>query len=322
MAEKCMVSVPERPERADRSRVGKRKHALYGLLVTLAATTCAVPAPAAPFELPPLIQPASREHHVGKIIWMDLVTPDAEAAKRFYGGLFGWTFRDVSAPLAPYTVALLDGEPVAGLVQRAEPPGDRHQPAWLTFIAVKDVDAVTRLAVAHGGKLLSAPHSYPKRGRQAVLSDPDGAIFSVLASSSGDPPDVMAAPGDWIWSSLITRDPDKEAAFYQTLFGYEVFDSDSADDANPLVLSTDGYARASANLQPGDSAKRHPHWLNYVRVTDAAAAAARATQLGGRVLVEPRVDPQGARLAVVADPTGAPVGLLEWTEDASKGGAP
>jgi hypothetical protein len=39
--------------------------------------------------LPPLTQPASGEHHVGKVVWTDLVTPDLEGAKRFYGGLFG-----------------------------------------------------------------------------------------------------------------------------------------------------------------------------------------------------------------------------------------
>jgi hypothetical protein len=40
--------------------------------------------------------------------------------------------------------------------------------------------------------------------------------------------------------------------------------------------------------------------------------------LGGRVLVEPCLDRQGGKLAVVADPQGAPFGLLEWVEGENK----
>ncbi len=86
--------------------------------------------------LPPLTQPASGEHHVGKVVWADLVTPDLDGAKRFYGGLFGWTFRDVPGD-RNYALALLDGEPVAGLFQKALPAGQSQQPAWLTFLAVR-----------------------------------------------------------------------------------------------------------------------------------------------------------------------------------------
>ena len=46
-------------------------------------------------------------------------------------------------------------------------------------------------------------------------------MFAVLASSSGDPPDRLADPGEWIWSALITTDPDTDAMFYKTLFGYD-----------------------------------------------------------------------------------------------------
>jgi hypothetical protein len=45
---------------------------------------------------------------------------------------------------------------------------------------------------------------------------------------------------------------------------------------------------------------------------------AKVVALGGRVLVEPRIDRHGGKVAVVADPFGAPFGLLEWTEDDSK----
>jgi uncharacterized protein len=137
-------------------------------------------------------------------------------------------------------------------------------------------------------------------------------VFAILASSSGDPPDILADPAEWIWSSLITTDPDTDAAFYQTLFGYDVFDLPPENGAQHYLLASGNYARASVNPLPADGIRRHPHWLNFVRVDDAAATAARAVALGGRVLVGPRIDRHGGKLAVVADPLGAWFGLLEW----------
>jgi hypothetical protein len=58
-----------------------------------------------------------------------------------------------------------------------------------------------------------------------------------------------------------------------------------------------------------------------VRVTDAGAAAAKAVALGGRVLVKPHLDRHGGKAAVIADPTGAPVGLMEWSDNDGKGEA-
>jgi predicted enzyme related to lactoylglutathione lyase len=72
------------------------------------------------------------------------------------------------------------------------------------------------------------------------------------------------------------------------------------------------------NTLPASKPGMHPHWLNYVRVEDAVKATAKAVSLGGRVLVEPRVDRHGGMVALVADPMGAPFGLLEWTDTQSK----
>jgi predicted enzyme related to lactoylglutathione lyase len=288
---------------------------LYAILLSAA---CAATVMAAPFELPPLVEPANAEHHVGKVIWVDLVTPDLASAKRFYSGLFRWTFRDIHVGKTDYAVAFLDGRPVGGLLHQRVPPGEQRRPAWLAFIAVRDVDAAKRTALEHGAKVVKKPRSYLRRGRQAVFADPEGAVFGVLASSSGDPSDFLAAPGEWIWSSLHAQDPDKDAAFYQALFGYDVFDVPSDDGLDHVILSTDDYARASINALPSHSSRRHPHWLNFVRVVDAVDVAAKAVALGGRVLVEPHIDRHGGKVAVVADPTGATFGLMEWSDTDSK----
>ena len=280
---------------------------------------CALPAVAQKLDLPPIVEPASAEHHVGKIIWADLTTPDLAASERFYSGLFGWTFRDLRPGEKGYSVALLDGRPVAGLYQRPEPAGERRRPAWFAFIAVRDVDATKKTALEHGAKVLFGPRTFPQRGRQAVLADPEGAIFAILASTSGDPGDFLAPPGTWIWNSLLTRDPDTEAAFYQSVFGYDVFNLPGDDGRDHLILSSDDYARASVNPLPSKASNRPPHWLSFVRVVDAADAAARAVALGGRVIVPPHVDRHGGRVALVADPAGALLGLMEWSDaDAEK----
>jgi predicted enzyme related to lactoylglutathione lyase len=288
------------------------------LLATLLAAGGLAPGIVAAATLTPLVEPASQEHHVGKVIFVELVTPDLAAAKTFYAGLFGWTFRDVPIGGAEYAEASLNGHPVAGIARRVAPSAERRQPAWLDFIAVNDVDAASKTALQGGAKLLSPPHSVPGRGREAVFADPQGAVFAVLASSSGDPPDVLAAPGEWIWSSLSTSDPETDAAFYQTLFDYEVFDLPADPGAQHLMLASESFARASANTLPENRPKARAHWLSYVRVDDVDASVARLTALGGRVLVEPRVDRHGGKVAVVADPLGAAFGLLEWAAGDSK----
>jgi predicted enzyme related to lactoylglutathione lyase len=272
---------------------------------------------AASFELPPLNTPPSTEHHVGKMVWADLVTPDLGVAERFYGDLLGWTFQTIHTGKSEYAVALVEGRPVGGLFQKPIPAGEHRQSAWLTFIAVSDVDGAKQAALAHGAKVVADAKSYPLRGRQAVLSDPEGAVFAILASSSGDTPDYLATPGEWIWSSLQSRNPGAEAAFYQQVFAYDVFDLASDDGLEHVILSSDDFARASVNTMPGDPARRHPHWLNFIRVDHTLDMVAKVRALGGRVLVEPHVDRHGGQVAVVADPAGAPFGLMEWTNSDS-----
>jgi hypothetical protein len=272
---------------------------------------------AASFELPPLNEPPSSEHHVGKIVWADLVTPNLATAEKFYAELFGWTFQKIRTGESDYALALNQGHPVAGLVEKSMPTHERKQSTWLTFIAVRDVDSAKRTAVAHKAKVLVDSATHARRGRQAVLADPEGAVFAILASSSGDPPDYLAAPGEWIWSSLHAKDAGAEAAFYQHVFSYDVFDLPSDDRAEHVILSSDDYARASANAFP-DAAHRHAHWLNFIRVENTASLAAKAVSLGGRILVEPHADRHGGMVAVIADPAGAPLGLMEWTDADTK----
>jgi hypothetical protein len=93
---------------------GQLRGLLYATLLSAAAASAVHAETRAMVVLPAITGRASGEHHVGKVIWADLVTPDVDGAKRLYGGLFGWTFRDV--PVDPnYTLVLMNDEPMAGI---------------------------------------------------------------------------------------------------------------------------------------------------------------------------------------------------------------
>jgi predicted enzyme related to lactoylglutathione lyase len=300
-------------------RFGGAKHFLRQcLLGSFLITVGALPVTAAPLQLPAIVQSASHEHHLGKVIFVELVTPDLAVAKKFYAGLFGWTFRDIQSGRTMYAEAFLHGHPVAGLIHKDVPADKQRHTSWLSFLSAGNVDTMAKVALKNGAKVLLEPHNVRERGREAVFADPQGAVFAVLASSSGDPSDDLASPGEWIWSSLITSKPDLAAGFYQKLFDYEVFELPATTGASHLLFASEEYARASVNTLPANRPKAHPHWLNYVRVDDAVKMAQKVVELGGRVLVAPRVDRHGGKVTVVADPLGAPFGLLEWPDSESK----
>jgi predicted enzyme related to lactoylglutathione lyase len=297
----------------------RTRQLLFAAVLAVAAVTPLVSAAPQSFEFPPLMQPPAPELR-GKLIWAELVTPDLAAAKGFYGGLFGWTFHDIRAGDTNYTIAKLGDAPIAGLVQRPVQTDKQEQAAWLPFVSVSSVQETGQRILEHGGKELEAPRAYRLRGKQAVYADPEGAVFGVLNSHSGDPPDVLAASGEWIWAALLTRKPDSDAAFYQDVFGYEVFELPDDDSGQHLLLASEDFARASVNPLP-HAGEGQPHWIAFVRVLDVPHAAEAAKTFGGRVLVEPHQDRHGGTVALLADPTGAAIGVMDWTETTPPGEA-
>jgi predicted enzyme related to lactoylglutathione lyase len=97
---------------------------------------------------------------------------------------------------------------------------------------------------------------------------------------------------------LHTADLAGACALYRELCGWS---SDRVDTAAGAYRTLDPGDRLSGGVVECET--RHPLWLPYVEVADAARAAARAQALGASVLLEPREGPAGWR-SIVATPAG------------------
>ena len=142
----------------------------------------------------------------------------------------------------------------------------------------------------------------------------------MVKSSAGDPEDFLAEPGEWIWVQLMSRDARKAADFYRAVAGYEVVENTEPNRQSDFVLTSHGFARATVRTIAADKPDAQPTWLPFVRVKDIGDSVALARKLGGKVLVEPRPEVLDGKVAVVADPRGAAVGILEWQPALLKGG--
>jgi hypothetical protein len=276
---------------------------------------CGVVATAGAADYPPLADVTPRgEHFPGKFIWADLFTPDPAAAQAFYTGLLGWEAttieRTTTSGTHSYIVMSNGGEPVVGIAHRPSRMKDVVPGRWVGYVSVPDVAKALATATAAGGRVLFPAKDLPKRGTQAILVDPEGAELGVLHSSSGDPGEYESDPGDLVWAQLFAGDPAAEGSFYSSVASWEVMPDTRSDRQNVFVLASGGYSRASvAPLPPRPQAR--PGWLLFVRVADVKAAAAKAASIGGRVLVAPSEAPTGYWRAVIADPTGAVIGLVQ-----------
>jgi predicted enzyme related to lactoylglutathione lyase len=284
------------------------RRATLRLAVLLALGGASVgPASAAEkLELPPLTT-ASSTRLPGKFVWADLVTDDVPAARKFYARMFGWTFREVGN----YTIAANDERPLGGMFQRAKPANSEAKPRWFGYVSVSSVSRAQKAVIKAGGKVLAEPNVMPQRGEQAVFADPEGAIFGVIKSQGGDPLDFQPDVGDWVWIQLLSRDGKKAAEFYSAVAGYEVVENTGTNRLSDYVLTSKGFARATVRTIPADGAPVKPNWLPFVRVKNVTESVAQAKELGGKVWLEPKPELFGGKVAIVADPTGGAIGLLE-----------
>jgi predicted enzyme related to lactoylglutathione lyase len=252
----------------------------------------------------------SDEPLIGKFVWYDLITDDAEAARRFYGGLFGWSFDRREGPGGKdYYLAHDDGRIVGGVVAVAEPPDGSELSRWLPYVSVGDVDASTSRARVEGGRIVVEPLDV-RLGRVAAIVDPQGAAIGLARSTIGDPDDATTAGGTGriVWAELLADDDEAAASFYRTVVGCETRTIDRRGGEYTMLVGA-GRDRAGIFPNPTDW---DPQWITHFGVTDPAAAAARAEELGGTVLLAPTPEVREGSIAIVSDPSGAVLVLSKW----------
>jgi len=260
--------------------------------------------------LPPINVTNSGKELPGKFIWFDLATVDIASQKKFYGDVFGWTYQPISQADSQYTIIKNGERNIAGMFQ-IKPPADAKAGAlWISLMSVTDPDTAVAVTKKQGGSVQTPTTSLARRGTYALLRDPEGALFGVLKSDSGDPLDHDIQPGEFMWVDLFASDVQRAAKFYQQLAGYDVVSDDN--HVHHEFLRSSGKYRAG--IVPRPEQANHSGWLPYIKVTDVAATLQKVTDAGGHIMVEPDDSLLNGNLAIFADPDGGIVGIVKWEQ--------
>ena len=261
--------------------------------------------------------------------WVDTVAHDLDEAKRFYAGLFDWTFTDAIPAEVPgsYLIATIGGQDVAAI---ASADSDDEPSTWRTYVAVDDADATAKSVEKAGGTVTLEPVDAGPGGRQAACVDPRGAEFRLWQARRRPGAQLVNVPGTWNFSDLSTTDPHAAAAFYSAVFGWEIDDvgfatmvrspgygDHLAATVNPDirkvqadVMAPPGFEDAVAWMRLVPEGHRET-WQVSFTVADRDQSAAAAESLGGTVVGTE--DAEWTKTATIRDPEGAESVLSQFT---------
>lgn len=249
------------------------------------------------------------QHAPGTFSWVDVTTTDQDAAKAFYGALFGWEAEDMPAGEGVvYSMMRLNGRDVAAI--SPQPQQQREAgvpPAWNSYVTVASADEAAARAAELGGTVHAPPFDVFDAGRMAVIADPQGAVFMVWEPRRSIGAQLVNAPGALVWNELASTDLGASAAFYEQLFGWAI---EQFPGSEQVYLGIRNGERGNGGIREATPPGIPPHWLVYFGVADLDASMARVRDLGGVVHAGP-IDIEMARIAVVADPQGAVFALYD-----------
>ena len=120
------------------------------------------------------------EAGVGHGVWVELATPDPDAALAFYGALFGWAKQGAMpmGDMGDYTFIGRHADDRPGAMMSSTATG--APPRWTMYFQVSDIDAAIAAAQAEGGALLQGPDEIPGGSFSASIADAAGLPVGVV----------------------------------------------------------------------------------------------------------------------------------------------
>lgn len=240
--------------------------------------------------------------------WMAVSSTDPAGAAAFFGALFGWSCPEGDPDLGGYRNCTMHGRRVAGITPAMDADA---VPGWTTYVNVDDADMVAALVVEHGGVVVAPVLNVKDLGRMAVFTDPTGAMFGIWQPGLHTGAEVVNEPGAVVWNELMTTDTKAAAAFYTSVFGWTATVNDPDGPTPYTEFKVEDRPVAGMMAKPSTVPDEvPPNWLVYFAVTNLDTTLAEVARLGGSILM-PEIDMEYGRFAVIADPTGAAVAVIQ-----------
>jgi predicted enzyme related to lactoylglutathione lyase len=259
-----------------------------------------------------------KQYSPGTFCWIDLGTSDPAGAKKFYSELFGWDMVDEPAGEAgTYTMARRRGLDVGGMYElSAEMKSQGVPPNWLSYVSVEDADGAAAKATSLGGKVVMGPMDVMGEGKMAVVQDPTGAVFAMWQPIKHCGARLVNEDGSLCWNELMTKDLKSAGKFYSTLLGWASKEEDMSTGKYTMFMNGERPAAGMMEIT-SEMGFVPPHWSVYFAVADCDATIAKATALGGKVVVPATDIPGAGRFACLQDPQGAVFNIIKMDQPAS-----
>lgn len=241
----------------------------------------------------------------GEPTWMDLATPDLAVATEFYRQIFGWSYIDTGPDFGHYHMAMKDGHNAAGMGPLQ--PEAQMPSAWTIYFSTDDTAADAARVQALGGQVLVDTMPIGDSGKMVICADPTGAVFGLWEAQNHIGAGIDGEHGAMTWWEVNTRDSAAACDFYGKLFNLTPHKMEGQDY---FILQRDGQMVCGVLQMDANWEGIPPHWMGYFAVDNTDAALAQVTAAGGRVAV-PAFDMAYGRMAVIADPGGAHVSIVQ-----------
>ncbi|MFF4157423.1 VOC family protein [Streptomyces sp. NPDC001678] len=242
--------------------------------------------------------------------WLDLGSPDTEAAAAYYGRVFDWSFESAGPESGGYGFFQLGGATVAALGPLTD---EAASSAWTVYFHTPDADATAQAVEKGGGTVRVAPFDVMEAGRMGCFTDPGGAEFAVWQPAAVDGLEKASDEGALCWTELHTGDPTAAKAFYRGLFGWRSEDMKVPGMTYTVLSTAEGELQDASfgGVVPLRDESEIPRWIPYFAVADVDEVVTNTQGAGGTVLMPASDVPDVGRMAWLADPFGAPYAVIK-----------
>jgi predicted enzyme related to lactoylglutathione lyase len=118
----------------------------------------------------------------------------------------------------------------------------------------------------------------------------------------------------FFWTELNTTSPLTARAFYSATLGW-TFEHVGVDPDYWIVKKDQSVIGGLCSMSGEEFEGAASHWFSYCEVENVDAACDVAVKLGGSILRAPTTIAKLGRIAIVRDPTGSPIGMIQPHRD-------